>query len=198
MSEKATGRPSPRKGKHHTQKANEKNRIAHLGKKASEKTKKKMSIAQNRPETLRKNRERRAKQILPSKDTVPEKLLQELCKNAGIEFETHKWFDLGFQGHPVDIFIEPNICVEADGDRIHANPHPFLIPSRTSTVQPGHKPEQIIYPGKTARWIRENDRKITAALIHQGNCVLRFWHSELEQNPEKCIKKIFRLMSNSK
>lgn len=39
------GRPSPRKGKHHTKKAIEKNRQAHLEVKLSEETKKKISLA---------------------------------------------------------------------------------------------------------------------------------------------------------
>lgn len=39
------GKPSPRKGKHHTDIAKEKNRQAHLGKKQSEKTIKKRSLA---------------------------------------------------------------------------------------------------------------------------------------------------------
>lgn len=197
LREKATGRPSPRKGVPHTKEANEKNRIAHLGKKATKESKKKMSISQNKPETLQKNRERRAKQVFPKKDSAAEKFMQELCKNTGIQFITHKNFNLKFQWHQVDIFIEPNICVEIDGDYPHANPNPYLIPSRTSTIQPGIKPDQIIYR-RTASSIREKDRQITEALIRQGNHVIRFWQSELEQNPEQCIKKIMKLLNSSK
>ena len=220
------GNPSPMKGKKHSEEAKQKlseskkgkklsvehrlkikhahskpetkrkNSEAHKGKKHTEESKRKMSISQNKPETLQKNRERRSKQIFPSKDTKPEKILEELCKNAGIRFTKHKNFDLGFQGHQVDVFIEPNICLEADGDRTHANPHSYLIPSRTSTIQPGFQSEQIIFPGRTAKSIREKDRKITEGLIQQGNHVLRFWHSELEQNPEECIQKIMKTIKN--
>ena len=39
---------------------------------------------------------------------------------------------------------------------------------------------------------RKSDSKITKALIQQGNVVLTFWESELEENPEKCIQKIIK------
>lgn len=45
MSKAKKGLPSNMKGKHHTKEAIEKNRLAHLGKKASEETKKKIGLA---------------------------------------------------------------------------------------------------------------------------------------------------------
>lgn len=198
---------SSRKGKTHTPEAKEKNRKAHLGKKMSEEAKKNMSIAQNQPETLQNNRDRFAKQTKgKNKETVPEKLLQQMCNEIGIEFIKQHNVKLGFQNHDVDIFIEPNICLEADGDRPHANPNPYVIPSRTSTQQPGYKPNDVIYPkGKSrkqprlAKDIWETDKKITAKLEELGYVVLRFWHSELETNREKCIEKIqSAIRSNSR
>ena len=53
-----------------------------------------------------------------------------------IEFQEEKQFNLGFQYHRVDIFIEPNICLEADGDFIHRNPRPYLRPHKSSKIQP--------------------------------------------------------------
>ena len=198
---------SSRKGKTHTPEAKEKNRKAHLGKKMSDEAKKNMSIAQNQPETLQNNRDRFAKQTKgKNKETVPEKLLQQICSEIGIEFVKQHNVKLGFQNHDVDIFIEPNICLEADGDRPHANPNPYVIPSRTSTQQPGYKPNDEIYPkGKSrkqsrlAKDIWETDKKITSKLEELGYVVLRFWHSELETNREKCIKKIqSAIRSNSR
>ena len=198
---------SSRKGKTHTPEAKEKNRKAHLGKKMSDEAKKNMSIAQNQPETLQNNRDRFAKQIKgKNKETVPEKLLQQMCNEIGIEFIKQHNVKLGFQNHDVDIFIEPNICLEADGDRPHANPNPYVIPSRTSTQQPGYKPNDEIYPkGKSrkqsrlAKDIWETDKKITAKLEELRYVVLRFWHSELETNREKCIERILSaIRSNSR
>ena len=196
---------SSRKGKTHTPEAKEKNRKAHIGKKMSDEAKKNMSIAQNRPETLQANRDRFAKQIKgKNKETVPEKLLQQMCNDIGIEFIKQHNVKLGFQNHDVDIFIEPNICLEADGDRPHANPNPYVIPSRTSTQQPGYKPNDEIYPkGKSrkqprlAKDIWETDKKITTKLEELGYVVLRFWHSELETNREKCIEKIHSAIRNN-
>ena len=153
-------------------------------------------------ETLEKLRENRAKQKFKRKETGPEKSLQKLCKNVGIQFVKQKNFNLGFQWHAVDIFIEPNICLEVDGDYDHANPHPFLIPSRSSKIQPGFKPEQIIHTSKhkitRAKDRRQLDKKITQALEQQGNHVLRFWQSKLETEPEKCLQKIITVIKESK
>ena len=127
-----------------------------------------------------------------------------MCNDIGIEFIKQHNVKLGFQNHDVDIFIEPNICLEADGDRPHANPNPYVIPSRTSTQQPGYKPNDVIYPkGKSrkqprlAKDIWETDKKITTKLEELGYVVLRFWHSELETNREKCIEKIHSAIRNN-
>ena len=193
---------SSRKGKTHTIEANEKNRKAHLGKKHSEQTLEKMRIQRNTPEAIQNNRDRFAKQTKgKNKETVPEKLLQKLCNDIGIKFVKQHNVKLGFQNHDIDVFIEPNICLEADGDRIHANPNPYLIPSRTSTLQPGFKPNDVIF-GKSksrktpllARDKWDSDKKITYKLKELGYVVLRFWHSELETNPEKCRKEILKVV----
>jgi len=196
---------SSRKGKTHTSEAKDKNRKSHLGKKMSEDAKKNMSIAQNQPETLQNNRDRFAKQTKgKNKETVPEKLLQKLCNDIGIKFVKQHNVKLGFQNHDIDVFIEPNICLESDGDRIHANPNPYVIPSRTSTQQPGYKPNDVIF-GKSksrkepqlAKDIWKKDKKINTKLEELGYVVLRFWHSELETNREKCIKRILSAIGNN-
>ena len=196
---------SSRKGKTHTSEAKDKNRKSHLGKKMSEDAKKNMSIAQNQPETLQNNRDRFAKQTKgKNKETVPEKLLQKLCNDIGIKFVKQHNVKLGFQNHDIDVFIEPNICLESDGDRIHANPNPYVIPSRTSTQQPGYKPNDVIF-GKSksrkepqlAKDIWKKDKKINTKLEELGYVVLRFWHSELETNREKCIERILSAIGNT-
>ena len=97
------------------------------------------------------------------------------------------------------MFIEPNICIEVDGDYWHGNPNNFKAGGKT---HPGLKSDQVIVWGsdkaKTAKWVRENDMKITQALIQHGNQVLRFWQSELEADPEKCLQKIIKAIKESK
>ncbi|MDA1347197.1 MAG: NUMOD3 domain-containing DNA-binding protein [Crenarchaeota archaeon] len=168
---------SPFYGKQHSLKTRKKISKTHMGMKSTTETKKKISEA-------------RAKQKFPRKDTVPEKVLQNLLQSNGIKFDTHVNFNLGFQWHQVDIFIKPNICVEVDGDYMHANPRPYLTPSRTFRKHPGHKANEMLFNRKEVKEIWETDKKQTKALKQLGNKVLRFWHSELETKPEKCIKKI--------
>jgi very-short-patch-repair endonuclease len=65
----------------------------------------------------------RSKQIFPRKDTKIEKKLQTALTELGIEFMKHHniKFSTG-SFHQVDIFIPPNICIEADGDYWHSTP----------------------------------------------------------------------------
>ena len=97
------------------------------------------------------------------------------------------------------MFIEPNICIEADGDYWHGNPNDYVYRGK---IEPGLKPDEIIvqskYTQKTANWVRKNDKKITRALVQQGNVVLRFWQSELEEDPEKCLQKIIKIIKESR
>ena len=87
--------------------------------------------------------------------------------------------------------------MEVDGDYTHANPHSYLRPHKSSKIQSGHKSNEIIHR-KTAKSIWECDRKITEALIQLDNQVFRFWESELDANPEKCIQKIIKAIKESK
>ena len=97
------------------------------------------------------------------------------------------------------MFVEPNICIEVDGDYWHGNPNDYIYRGK---IQPGLEPEQIIvqgnYKAKTAKSVRETDRKQTQTLIQQGNQVLRFWQSELETDPEKCLQKIIKIVKESR
>ena len=144
-------------------------------------------------EAIKKIRKRRSEQVLPRKNTLPERMLQELLKSEKIDFIPHKNFNLEFQWHQVDIFLEPNICIEVDGDHMHANPKPHRK-RKSSKYLPGYKPDKIMWRSsktiKTAKSIWESDKKITKALKRQGNTVLRFWQSEIEYEPEKCLQKI--------
>ena len=144
-------------------------------------------------------KEKRSNQVFPREDTKGEKILQKLCKNVGIQFLKHKNFDLGFQWHQVDLFIKPNICIESDGDYWHGNPNDY---KRRGKTQSGHRSDEIISKSSnkttTVNDKRKSDNKITKALIQQGMVVHRFWESELEENPEKCIQKIIKIIKESK
>jgi len=198
------------KGKRHTKESREKISKAGKGRKHSEDWKNKASermagkknpfYGKKHDEPTRKIiKEKRSHQVFPREDTKGEKILQKLCKNVGIQFLKHKNFDLGFQWHQVDLFIKPNICIESDGDYWHGNPNDY---KRRGKIQSGYRSDEIISKSSnkttTASDKRKSDNKITKALIQQGNVVHRFWESELEQNPEKCLQKIIKIIKESK
>ena len=193
------GEKNVRYGTHHTKESKRKISLGNIGKTLSEETKRKISLNRVVP---------------PSKNTEPEKLLESLCKREGIKFQKQKNFDLGFKNHPVDLFIEPNICIEADGDWPHANPNPYIKHGRvqrggriqrSSRMQRGFKANDIMRNVSRhrkkpllAKDIWEEDKKITQGLVKQGNTVLRFWQGDLIQNPEKYIQKIIKIIKKSK
>jgi G:T-mismatch repair DNA endonuclease (very short patch repair protein) len=191
---------SSRKGKTHTPEANEKNRIAHLGKKGTEESKNNMRIAQNKPETLEKNRIRGTFQKPTKGPTVPQKLIQKMLESIEVKFEME--YPIKEPPCRPDFFIKPNICIFADGDRWHANPKPYVIPSRTSTIQSGFNANQIIRKRKNGNHllvkdIWKKDKKITKELKGNGYKVLRFWHSYIENHPEECINEILKCVKKT-
>ena len=73
-----------------------------------------------------KIREKRTLQIFPKKDDFLEVKIQNQLKNTGIVFTKHKLFKLSNGSYcRVDIFIEPNLCIEADGCYWHDCPEHF-------------------------------------------------------------------------
>lgn len=87
----------------------------------------------------------------------PEKALQRELKKRKISFKSqHK-----INGHKIDIFIKPNICVEVDG-RIFHN-----------------------YPFGTDKDLRE-----AQWLSAHGYIVLRFWDTEVNNDMEYVLERI--------
>ncbi len=134
----------------------------------------------------------RLHQVIPSKDTKPEKILQKLLRLQKIQFIKHK----PILGQP-DIFIEPNLCIFVDGDFWHANPMKY---KRDGKVEEGfkNKPNKILSGKLKAIDVWNRDKKVNQTLKKDNYKVLRFWHSELENNPEKCIQKILKTIKESR
>jgi len=177
-------------GKKHTIESKKKMSEAKKGKKNSMYGKtspnkgKKTSI-----EIRRKISEARAHQVLPKKDTKPEKYLQRLLEEKNIQFETHRNYVLRgvrILGQP-DIFIEPNIVIFVDGDYWHCNPNDYFYRGK---LEPGFKSDDSIPGKKFAQDKWTSDKNMNDKLKEKNFIVLRFWQSELETNPEKCIKII--------
>jgi len=94
----------------------------------------------------------------PKANTSIELKLQRILKSEKITFKTDKPI---LNMTKVDVFIEPNICIYADGDYWHS----------LSEVQ-------------------ERDQRINKELIKYGYKVLRFKGSEIRSNIGKCLRII--------
>lgn len=128
-----------------------------------------------RPEVREKIKKYRSTQILPKKDTSIEIKLQNVLTEKNIEFKKHKTFKLFLGGyHQVDIFIEPNICVEVDGCFWHGCP--------------------IHFPEKC----RKKDLDITKDLQSKGYIVLRFWEHDIKNCFDWCINQILETIKKEK
>ena len=151
-------------------------------------------------EHKRKNSEGHKYSVYPKDDTKPEKLLQALLTAKGIKFEKHTPFKMSGRPyyHKIDLLIQPNICIEVDGPFDHASPHEKNADG--SMKYPDDRVMRKAYKyqkEKTAGSIRAKDERITKELEQQGNVVLRFWQSELETEPEKCLQKIIKIIKEA-
>ncbi len=148
-----------------------------IGKHLREETKKKLSLLfKGRKisyETREKIRQARLRQILPTKDTQIEKMLQQKLIEKGIKFETHK----SLPGQP-DIFIAPNVCIFCDGDYWHANPKLYK------------DADFIMSRNKLAQEVWHKDAEVSRSLESLGYRVLRFWEADIISNTDACIMGI--------
>jgi len=131
------------------------------------------------PETRAKLSAHRLHRVIPTKDTKLERKLQELLNTNNIQFTKHK----PILGQP-DIFIEPNICIFADGDY----PHGWLYLqgkdySKYRALNNEHFEKKI-----------KKDQSVTTRLEAQGYKVLRLWEHEVYQEPKKCLDRIRALL----
>jgi len=106
-------------------------------------------------------------------ELVLDKILEKIKKEIPITYTKQKYELFGTP----DRFIEPNICIFADGDYWHCNPK-FYTPKFL------HKNYNL-----TARQIWSKDNNVNNSLQKEGYKVLRFWESDINKNEEKikCI-----------
>ena len=143
------------------------------------------------PASRKKIIEKRLHQVFPQKDAKSTEIpLQKQLKENNIKFEKHK----PILGQP-DIFIKPNICIFTDGDFWHANPNQWL---KHGVKQKGFKLNDHVIGKKTAKDVWDYDQKITDTLKKDGYVILRFWETELETSPKKCLQKIIKAIKKSK
>jgi|SRR6185312_15289328 len=125
----------------------------------------------------------RSTQIFPYRDTIIEKVIQNELSIRNIKFEKHKSLKDGHGFyHQVDIFIEPNICVEIDGDYWHANPLKYNPYFKI------FKNPKIIY----AIDIWEKDRKTNQKLTTLGYKIIRLWESDIKKDVSNVINYLIK------
>lgn len=188
-----------RKGKHHSKKSEFKKGLEpwNKGKKGImptpwNKGKKGLQAAWNKGQLGKfhhsedaklKIKERRASQIFPKKDSIPEILIQNFLKRLNIKFVAHKYMGEIEHAYQCDIFIPSlNIIIEIDGDYWHGNKN---------------NPRYQILNDYQRKRI-EVDKIRTNELIEKGYVVLRFWESDIKKDVTKCVDKIEEALAKSK
>ena len=182
ISEAVKGRRPWNLGVKQTEEHRQKNIATHKGQKVSEATRQKLIKFHNTPERKQLQREIRAKQKFPIKDTKPELLIQSILKKHGISFKKHYKFKLSDSYHQADIVIEPNYVIEVFGDYWHYNPKEWEGESKSRRK------------GKKVKDVWEYDKYVIDGMKEQGYKVLVVWESELKNELEKTTKKILKFV----
>jgi len=115
-------------------------------------------------ETIMKMKNNRAKQILPTKDTLIELKIQGFLQQLKIECIKHKYIGEILHGYQCDIFIPSmNLIIECDGDYWHGNKN-----------NPRYK---ILNEFQIKKQRIDNLR--TKELLERGFKVIRLWESDI-------------------
>jgi len=161
------GHIHPMKDKHHTKASKLKMKLSRY------------KYLKEHPESIIALRNYRLSQIIPTKDSIPEKMIQKELKRNGIKFKKH----IKLIGQP-DLFIEPNICIFCDGDFWHGNPS---IYKSTNLIGVG----KDRMPAKQ-KW--KYDNNINKQLKKQQYIVLRFWEKDIHKDINLIINKIKKVI----
>jgi len=111
------------------------------------------------------------------KDTKIELALQQELTKRNIQFKKH----VPLIGQP-DIFVEPNICIFADGDMYHAHPDKYKADDIVPKINMFAKD----------KW--EYDKNITNILLEQNYKVLRFWERDINKSAGSACDSIENTM----
>jgi very-short-patch-repair endonuclease len=106
-----------------------------------------------------------AKRIMQVKDTSIEKIIQQKLVDMKIQFLRQKCFRIRDFNHMVDFFIQPNICIECDGEYWHS---------------------RMITPNRTCIRI-QRDFIIDVELEKKGMRVIRLWEYDIRNNLDWCL-----------
>jgi len=126
-----------------------------------------------------------------SRDTRPELALRRVLHRQGIRYRVHA---PDVFGNPDLVIRKYRIAVFVDGDMWHGNEH----------VRRGLPKMESLFPSRTEFWcdkIRRNmarDKEVNAKLRGCGWTVVRFWASEVEENPEAVARSVIAAIEAAK
>ncbi len=188
------GETSPNKGKKTTKEIRDKIRKTLTGFKhteaskkkmrekiVSEETKEKLKKIANTPKRIQLQREIRARQKFPSKDSKIELQTQKILTDAGIEFEKHVAIKYTNRYHQADILIRPNKIIEVNG-YYHFDPRIY------DSKQEVRMRNKTITPKKV--W--DAEKLMLNHLRKLGYEILVVWDWDLKKDLEKITKKILK------
>jgi len=121
-----------------------------------------------------KQRENRLHQVFPTKDSKPERMVQQMLKANDIDYQTH----YPIIGQP-DLFVKPSVCIFVDGCYWHGckRCHPKIWEKYRQIY------EQIMY-----------DNEITHTLTVRGYYVIRIWEHEITPNNVEVAKNVIKII----
>ena len=121
-----------------------------------------------------KQRKNRLHQVFPTKDSKPERMVQQMLKANDIEYQTH----YPIIGQP-DLFVKPSVCIFVDGCYWHGckRCHPKIWEKYRQIY------EQIMY-----------DNEITHTLTVRGYYVIRIWEHEITPNNVEVAKNVIKII----
>ena len=160
------------------------------GKKVSDETRKKQSkirkVISNRPEVKQKQRELRATQVFPNKDTKPELAVQKILTDNQITFQKHIPIKIGNRFHQVDVLLDDKKIIEVNGTYHHADPRKYE-PNKIITL---HR-KQI-----TAKQVWTEEKTKLDKIRNLGYQILIVWQIDIEKNMTKTQEDILNFINS--
>lgn len=116
-------------------------------------------------ETIEKIKLKRLHQKILKKDTFPERAIHNILRKYNISFIKHKPITDIKHTYQCDIFIEPNIIIECDGNYWHRYPN-----------------------------LRNIDKIRNKELQQKNYVIIRFWEKDIKEDIKKCESKLISLI----
>jgi len=117
-----------------------------------------------------------------SRDTTPEIAFRKALWAAGVRYRLHR---ASLPGKPDIVIVRKRLVIFIDGDFWHGNQ--WKIRGHASLEA------QFVASPKAEYWVPKINRNVrrdkanTAALLHQGWSVLRFWESDIKFRLQQCV-----------